>query len=211
MARYTDAVCRLCRRQGEKLFLKGTRCNTEKCAASKRAYPPGQHGQGGKRRSKLSNYGLQMKEKQKVKRIYGVLERQFKHYFKMAERSKGVTGITLLQLLERRLDNVIFRMNFASSRAEARQIVQHGLVCVNGKRVDIPAYVVKTGQEVSLKMKDPGQKRLNETFEALKDRTIPKWMEVDPKNFKCKITAIPTKEDVGYPIQEQLIVELYSK
>lgn len=208
MARNTGPSCRLCRREGMKLFLKGSRCNGEKCGITRRDFAPGQHGQI---RKKESNYGVQLREKQKVKRIYGVLERQFKHYFRMAERSKGVTGLTLLQLLERRLDNVVYRMNFASSRAEARQIVQHGLVCVNGKRVDIPAYVVKMGQEVLVKMKEPGQKRLTETFEALKDRTIPKWMEVDPKNFKCKITAMPMKEDVGFPIQEQLIVELYSK
>lgn len=208
MARYTGPSCRLCRREGVKLFLKGSRCNGEKCGVTRRDFAPGQHGQV---RKKESNYGTQLREKQKVKRIYGLLERQFRHYFKMAERSKGVTGLTLLQLLERRLDNVIFRMNFASSRSEARQLVQHGLVRVNGKRVDIPAYVVKMGQEVSLKMKDPAQKRLSETFEALKDRAIPKWIEVDPKNIKCKITAMPTKEDVGFPIQEQLIVELYSK
>lgn len=208
MARNTGPVCRLCRREGVKLFLKGSRCNGEKCGITRRDFAPGQHGQA---RKKESNYGVQLREKQKVKRIYGVLERQFKHYFRMAERSKGVTGITLLQLLERRLDNVIYRMNFADSRAAARQIVQHGLVRVNGKRVDIPAYVVKMGQEVSIKMKEPALKRLGETFEALKTRAIPKWMEVDAKNFKCKITAIPTKEDVGFPIQEQLIVELYSK
>ncbi len=208
MARNTGPSCRLCRREGIKLFLKGSRCNGEKCAVSRRDFPPGQHGQA---RKKESNYGTQLREKQKVKRIYGVLERQFRHYFRMAERSKGVTGITLLQLLERRLDNVIFRMNFADSRAQARQMVQHGLIAVNGKRVDIPAYVVKPGQEVSVKMKEAGQKRLTETFEEWKGRAIPKWMEVDPKNFKCKVTAMPTKEDVGFPIQEQLIVELYSK
>ena len=208
MARNTGPVCRLCRREGVKLFLKGSRCNGEKCGITRRDFAPGQHGQA---RKKESNYGVQLREKQKVKRIYGVLERQFKHYFRMAERSKGVTGVTLLQLLERRLDNVIYRMNFANSRAEARQIVQHGLVRVNGRRVDIPAYVVKMGQEVSVKMKEPALKRIGETFEALKVRTIPKWIEVDAKNFKCKITATPTKEDVGFPIQEQLIVELYSK
>ena len=191
-----------------KLFLKGTRCNGEKCGITRRDFAPGQHGQI---RKKESNYGVQLREKQKVKRIYGVLERQFRHYFRMAERSKGVTGLTLLQLLERRLDNVIFRMNFAGSRAEARQMVQHGLVAVNGKRVDIPAYVVRMGQDVSIKVKEPAQKRLTETFETWKGRAIPKWIEVDPKNFKCKITAMPTKEDVGFPIQEQLIVELYSK
>ncbi|MDD5428596.1 MAG: 30S ribosomal protein S4 [Candidatus Omnitrophica bacterium] len=209
MARNTGPSCRLCRREGIKLFLKGSRCNGDKCAVSRRTFAPGQHGQA---RKKESNYGTQLREKQKVKRIYGVLERQFRHYFKMAERSKGVTGVMLLQLLERRLDNVVFRMNFANSRAEARQIVQHGLVKVNGKRVDIPAYVVKAGQEVSIKMrKDAAQKKLAETFEDLKTRAIPKWLEVDAKNFKCKITAMPAKEDVGFPIQEQLIVELYSK
>ncbi|MDD5136083.1 MAG: 30S ribosomal protein S4 [Candidatus Omnitrophica bacterium] len=208
MARNTGPSCRLCRREGVKLFLKGSRCNGEKCALTRRDFAPGQHGQA---RKKESNYGVQLREKQKVKRIYGVLERQFRHYFKMAERSKGVTGLTLLQLLERRLDNVIFRMNFAGSRSEARQLVQHGRVSVNGKRVDIPAYVVKMGQEVSIVVKEPVQKRLGETFEALKDRAIPKWIEVDAKNFKCKVTAMPTKQDVGFPIQEQLIVELYSK
>lgn len=208
MARNIGPSCRLCRRENIKLFLKGARCMTEKCAIIRRAYAPGQHGQA---RKKESNYGMQLREKQKVKRIYGVLERQFKHYFKMAERSKGVTGITLLQLLERRLDNVIFRMNYANSRAEAREMVQHGFVCVNNKRVDISAYTVKLGQEISIKAKEAMQKRLAETREALKDRAIPKWLEVDAKNPKCKVTAMPTKEDVGFPIQEQLIVELYSK
>jgi len=208
MARNIGPSCRLCRREGVKLFLKGLRCNGEKCALTRRDFAPGQHGQA---RKKESNYGIQLREKQKVKRIYGVLERQFKHYFRMAERSKGVTGITLLQLLERRLDNVVFRMNLASSRAEARQIVQHGHVYVNGKRVDIPAYVVRMGQEVSIKVKESALKQLAETYEALKDRASPKWLEVDAKNFKCKVTAMPAKEDVGFPIQEQLIVELYSK
>lgn len=208
MARNIGPSCRLCRREGVKLFLKGSRCMTEKCAITKRAYPPGQHGQI---RKKESNYGMQLREKQKVKRIYGVLERQFRHYFEMAERSKGVTGITLLQLLERRLDNIIFRMNFANSRSEGRLIVQHGFVYVNGKRVDIPSYTAKLGEEVSIKAKEPMLKRLAETSEALKDRAVPKWLEMDAKNHKCKVLAMPTKEDVGFPIQEQLIVELYSK
>jgi len=208
MARNIGPSCRLCRREGMKLFLKGTRCNTDKCAISRRDFSPGQHGQI---RKKESNYGIQLREKQKVKRIYGVLERQFKHYFKIAERAKGVTGLTLLQLLERRLDNVIFRMNIASSRSGARQLVQHGFVYVNNKRVDIPAYTVKPGDEVAIKAKEPMTKRLTETHETLKDRAIPKWLEVDIKNVKAKITALPTKEDVGFPIQEQLIVELYSK
>jgi small subunit ribosomal protein S4 len=208
MARYTRPSCRLCRREEVKLFLKGAKCPTDKCPVSKRGFPPGQHGQ---LRKKESNYGVQMREKQKVKRIYGVLEKQFKHYFHMAERAKGVTGITLLQLLERRLDNIIYRMNLASSRAEARQIVHHGFVYVNGRRVDIPAYTVKVGDEISLKVKEPMLKRLKETQEALKDRLIPKWIGMDPSGLKCKIAVLPVKEDVGFPIQEQLIVELYSK
>jgi len=208
MARNVGPSCRLCRREGAKLFLKGSRCVTEKCAATRRGTAPGQHGQ---LRKKESNYGVQLREKQKVKRIYGVLERQFRHYFQIAERSKGVTGIMLLQLLERRLDNVIFRMNLANSRSEARQIVQHGLVYVNNKRVDIPSYTVKLGEDVVVKVKDSAAKAIRERFESLKDRALPKWMEVDGANLKAKITAMPTKEDVGFPIQEQLIVELYSK
>ena len=210
MARNTGPSCRLCRREGAKLFLKGSRCMTEKCAVTKRGTPPGQHGQG-QMRKKESNYGVQLREKQKVKRIYGVLERQFRHTFQIAERSKGVTGIMLLQLLERRLDNVIFRMNLANSRSEARQIVQHGLVYINNRRVDIPSYTVKLGAEVAVKVKEKSAKALRERFESLKDRAIPKWLEVDMQNLKAKVTAIPTKEDVGFPIQEQLIVELYSK
>ena len=208
MARNIGPSCRLCRRENIKLFLKGSRCLTDKCAVARRAYAPGQHGQ---MRKKESNYGVQLREKQKVKRIYGVLERQFKHYFKIAERAKGVTGITLLQLLERRLDNIVFRMNLANSRAEARQIVQHGFVYVNGKRVDIPSYTVKLNDEVSVKVKEDMRKRMGETFEALKDRLIPKWLEADAANLKTKIVAMPTKDDIGFPIQEQLIVELYSK
>ena len=208
MARDTGPSCRLCRREGVKLFLKGFRCMGEKCSMTRRDYAPGQHGQ---LRKKESNYGLQLREKQKVKRIYGILERQFKHYFKIAERAKGVTGLMLLELLECRLDNVIFRMNLANSRAAARQLVQHGFVYVNNKRVDIPSYTVKLGEEVSVKAKDPVVKRLNDTLEALKDRPVPKWLEADAKNLKAKVAAMPTKDDVGFPIQEQLIVELYSK
>lgn len=181
---------------------------TEKCAFTRRSVAPGQHGH---LRKKESNYGTQLREKQKVKRLYGVLERQFKHYFKTAERAKGVTGLKLLELLERRLDNVIFRMNFASSRSEARQIVQHGRVYINGKRVDIPAYTVKVGEEVSIKVKDPVAKRLKELFDSLKDRALPKWLSVDGANLKARVEALPKKDDVGFPIQEQLIVELYSK
>ena len=208
MARNTGPSCRQCRREGLKLFLKGSRCVSDKCAANRRAFPPGQHGQA---RKKESNYGIQLREKQKVKRIYGVLEKQFRHTFRIAERAKGVTGILLLQLLERRLDNVIFRVNLANSRSEARQIVQHGLVYVNNRRVDIPSYTVKPGQDVSVKTKDKAAKALRERFESLKDRAVPKWLEVDGQNLRAKVTAMPTKEDVGFPIQEQLIVELYSK
>ena len=208
MARNTGPSCRLCRREGAKLFLKGSRCVTDKCAISRREYAPGQHGQA---RKKESNYGLQMREKQKVKRIYGVLERQFRHYFQIAERSKEVTGIMLLQLLERRLDNVIFKMNLGNSRAEARQLVQHGRVYVNGKRLDIPSYTVKLGEEISVKVSEKHTKALNERVEVLKDRPTANWLEVDGKALKAKVTAMPTKEDVGFPIQEQLIVELYSK
>ena len=208
MARNTGPSCRLCRREGAKLFLKGSRCVTDKCALTRREYAPGQHGQA---RKKESNYGLQMREKQKVKRIYGVLERQFRHYFQIAESSKEVTGIMLLQLLERRLDNVIFKMNLGNSRAEARQLVQHGRVYVNGKRLDIPSYTVKLGEEISVKVSDKLTKALSERVEMLKDRPTAKWLEVNGKALKAKVTAMPTKEDVGFPIQEQLIVELYSK
>jgi small subunit ribosomal protein S4 len=208
MARNTGPSCRLCRREGAKLFLKGSRCASDKCAFNRRAFGPGQHGQI---RKKESNYGIQLREKQKVKRIYGVLERQFRHTFQIAERSKGVTGIMLLQLLERRLDNVIFRMNLANSRSEARQLVQHGHVYINNKRVDIPSCTVKLGQDVSVKATEKAVKAIRERLESLKDRAVPKWLELDAQNLKAKITAMPTKEDVGFPIQEQLIVELYSK
>jgi len=208
MARNTGPSCRLCRREGSKLFLKGSRCVSDKCAFNRRDFAPGQHGL---MRKKESNYGVQLREKQKVKRIYGMLEKQFRHFFRIAEKAKGVTGLTLLQLLERRLDNVVFRMNLAGSRSAARQIVQHGRVYVNGKRVDIPSYTVKIGEEITIKVKDPAKKRIAETFESLKDRAIPKWLEMDKANLKSKIVAMPTKDDVGFPVQEQLIVELYSK
>lgn len=209
MGRYTGAVCRLCRRQGEKLFLKGTRCQTEKCAASKRAYPPGQHGQG--RRQKLSNYGVQLKEKQKVKRIYGVLERQFRKYFKIASKTKGVTGKVLLQLLERRLDNVIFRMGLGISRSQARQIVRHNLVAVNSRRVNIPSYLVDKDDLVEIKAKDKAKIKIKDNLELSKDRTVPGWLEFNAAEMKAKVARLPEKTDIQQPIQEQLIVELYSK
>jgi len=209
MGRYLGAVCRLCRRQGEKLFLKGTRCQTEKCAASKRAYPPGQHGQG--RRQKLSNYGTQLKEKQKVKRIYGVLERQFRKYFKIASKSKGVTGKVLLQLLERRLDNVIFRMGLGISRAQARQIVRHNLAAVNSRRVNIPSYLVDKDDLVEIKAKDKAKIKIKDNLGLAKDRTVPGWLEFNAAEMKAKVLRLPEKGDIQQPIQEQLIVELYSK
>ncbi len=208
MARNTGPSCRLCRRENLKLFLKGSKCPTEKCPISRREYAPGQHG---KMRKKESNYGIQLREKQKVKRIYGVLEKQFRHYFRMAEKSKGVTGLTLLRLLERRLDNIVFRMNFASSRSEGRQLVQHGFVYVNSRRVDIPAFNAKIGDEVSIRVKEKQAKQLADRFEGLKDRMIPKWLVVDQKTMKAKVADEPSKDDIGFPIQEQLIVELYSK
>ncbi|MBU4252443.1 MAG: 30S ribosomal protein S4 [Candidatus Omnitrophica bacterium] len=209
MGRYIGAVCRLCRRQGEKLFLKGTKCQTEKCAAAKRAYPPGQHGQG--RRQKLSNYGVQLKEKQKVKRIYGVLERQFRKYFEVASKTKGVTGKVLLQLLERRLDNVVFRMGMGISRSQARQIVRHNLIAVNSRRVNIPSYLVDKDDLVEIKAKDKVKIKIKDNLELSKDRTVPSWLEFSAAEMKGKVLRLPEKTDIQQPIQEQLIVELYSK
>jgi len=209
MARYIDAVCRLCRREAEKLFLKGPRCNSPKCPISKRSYAPGQHGQ--QNRPKLSNYGLQLREKQKVKRIYGVLERQFRKYFKIASKSKGVTGKVLLQLLERRLDNVIFRLGWGVSRAAARQIVRHNFVYVNSRRVNIPSYLIAQDDIIQIKAKENAQKKVKENIELSSDRTAPAWLELDPQELKAKILRLPEKDDIPSPIQEQLIVELYSK
>ena len=209
MARYTASSCRVCRREGTKLFLKGQRCYTEKCGFDKRSYAPGQHGKG--QRTKLSNYGLQLREKQKVKKIYGILERQFRKYFQTASRSKGVTGSKLLELLERRLDNVVFRSCFASSRPEARQIVMHGHVLVNNRKVDIPSYSVKTGDIVVIKPKEKTTKRIKESVEKLKDRGFPSWIEVDKEGLKTKIARLPERNDMAADIKEQLIVELYSK
>lgn len=209
MARYTDAVCRLCRREVEKLFLKGPKCNTEKCPVTKRAYAPGQHGAG--RRQKLSNYGVQLREKQKVKRMYGVLEKQFRKYFAIAERTKGVTGKVLLQLLERRLDNVVFRMGVAVSRAQARQMVRHNMVNVNSRRVNIPSFLIDAGDEIEIKVKDKVMNKIKDNLELTKDRDVPKWLEFNRQDLKAKISRLPEKEDIRFTIQEQLIVELYSK
>lgn len=209
MARQRKPLCKLCRREGVKLFLKGSRCNTDKCAITRRSYAPGQHGQ---KRVKLSDYGIQMREKQKAKKIYGVLERQFKHYFSIAERSKGVTGEVLLQLLERRLDNVIYRLPFASSRQGARQLVRHGKVCVNNKKVNIPSYLVNEGDIVEVKTDEKLKKKIQDTAELTKEtRAVPAWLLADYANLKGEIKRFPIKADIGYAIQEQLIVELYSK
>lgn len=209
MARQRKPFCKLCRREGIKLFLKGARCNTDKCAVTRRAYAPGQHGQ---KRTKLSDYGIQLREKQKAKKIYGLLERQFRHYFAIAERSKGVTGEVLLQLLERRLDNVIYRLPFAASRNGARQLVRHGSVCVNGRKVNIPSYLADVGDVIQIKTDEKTKKRIQDTAELTKDtRAVPAWLESDYVNLKGQIKRLPIKADIGYAIQEQLIVELYSK
>jgi small subunit ribosomal protein S4 len=209
MARYTESSCRVCRRENIKLFLKGQRCYTEKCGFDKRSYAPGQHGKG--QRIKLSNYGLQLREKQKVKKVYGILERQFRKYFQTASRSKGVTGSKLLELLERRLDNVIFRACFASSRPGARQMVMHGHVLVNNKKVDIPSFSVKPGDNVVIKPKEKILNIVKESAEKLKDRGYPGWIDVDKAGLKAKITRLPERSDIAADIKEQLIVELYSK
>ncbi len=209
MARYIEARCRLCRREGMKLFLKGEKCNTEKCPLIKRPYPPGFHG---KRQSKPSYYALQLREKQKVKRMYGILERQFRRFFSQAAKSKGTTGETLLQLLERRLDNVVYRALFAFSRSQARQIVRHGYVFIGEKRVDIPSYLVEEGTVIQIKGKENMLKQIRQNIETnSKERSSPSWLSVDKNNLKIEILRLPQREDITIPINEQLIVELYSK
>ena len=209
MARRLTASCRLCRTEGDKLFLKGTKCTSSKCSLAKREYGPGQHGQS--RRRKPSNYAMQLREKQKAKRIYGMMERQFRNYFAKAERSKGATGEVLLQLLERRLDNVIYRACFASSLSAARQLVGHKFIKVNGRRVNIPSYQVSEGDEILLHGTDEQMKAINETRKVLEDRGIPEWLDVPEGKLSVKIKRLPTKNDSGREIQENLIVELYSK
>ena len=207
MARYTDAVCRLCRREGMKLFLKGERCYTEKCAIEKRNFPPGQHGKT--RKQKLAGYGVQLREKQKVKRIYGVLEDQFRRYFESADRTRGITGETLLQLLERRFDNVIYRLGLATSRAQARQLVRHGHFQVNGKKVDIPSYSLRSGDVVTIRPTSQKAPTILHAIEEVKGRGIPAWLSFD--GAAGKVVSLPTREQINLPVQEQLIVELYSK
>lgn len=208
MARYTGASCRLCRREGEKLFLKGERCYTNKCAVARRGYAPGQHGQN---RKKLSEYGIQLREKQKARRYYGVLESQFRKYFEMAVRKKGVTGENLLQLLELRLDNVIYRLGLATSRPEARQLVRHGHFMVNGSRVDIPSYITKLGDKITVAEKSKSSPKIKSILENTSGKVIPKWLEFDADNLTGKIVTLPSREDIDLPLKENLIVELYSK
>ncbi len=208
MARTTEAVCRLCRREGMKLFLKGDRCFKEKCAFERRGYAPGQHG---RRRSKVQGYGIQLREKQKVKRMYGVLERQFRNYFFKAAQRKGITGSNLLQMLERRLDNVVYRLGFASSRSMARQLVAHGHIQVNGRKVDIPSSLVAAGQVVSLKEASRKNEAIKICLDTAKGRGVPPWLELDADRFQGSVKQLPNREDITMPIQEQLIVELYSK
>ncbi len=208
MARYRESVCKICRRESLKLFLKGDRCYTDKCAFERRGYAPGQHGL---RRGKVSEYALRLREKQKVKRLYGLLENQFHGYFVKAERSKGVTGENLLSLLERRLDNVVFRMGFANSRSEARQLVRHNHFLINGKKVNVPSYLVKTGTVVELKEKSKKNLKINAALDAVNRRGIPEWLESSKETLKGTVKSSPQREYLTLPIQEQLIVELYSK
>jgi small subunit ribosomal protein S4 len=208
VARYIGALCRICRREGEKLFLKGDRCYTEKCAVERRKYPPGQHGQGYR---KLSDYGFQLREKQKVRKTYGLLERQFRRYFYDAERKKGITGEVLLQLMESRVDNIVYRMGFAPNRRRARQLVSHGHILVNGKKVSLPSYAVKEGDLVEVKESSKNIPEIVDSLSRSEHRGIPAWVEVDGVNLKGKVLRIPSRDEIQLPVQEQLIVELYSK
>lgn len=209
MARYIGAECKLCRREGVKLFLKGERCYKEKCAFERRNYAPGQHGQS--RRAKISEYSTQLREKQKLKRVFGVLERQFKNYFKKAEMAKGITGENLLQLLTRRLDNIVYEMGFASSRVQARQFVRHGHISVNSRRVNIPSYLVKSGDVIEVGEKSRQLEGIKAAVAAGEGRSIPKWLEVDRASFKGNVVSLPTREEIMLPVSEHLVVELYSR
>jgi small subunit ribosomal protein S4 len=209
MAKYTGPVCRQCRREGMKLYLKGDRCYTEKCAIDRRAYAPGEHGQYNRR--KTSEYGLQLREKQKARRVYGILEKQFRNYFVKAERQKGVTGENLIQLLERRLDNVVYRLGFASSRAEARQLVTHNHYTVNGHKANIPSILVKVGDVIQVKEKSLNSPKFIELKENIAHKTPPEWLDLDKENMTGKVLALPSKEHLDLPLEEHLIVELYSR
>lgn len=207
MARYTDAVCKLCRREGEKLFLKGDRCYSSKCAIDRRAYAPGQHGQG---RKKSSEYGIQLRAKQRARRYYGVLESQFHTYFEIAERKPGVTGENLLRILESRLDNIVYRAGFASSRAEARQLVVHGHFTVNGSKVDIPSYLCKAGDVISIKKSSRDSEKIKAVLESTSGRPVPQWIEVNDL-LEAKVVNLPNRDQIDVPVEEHLIVEFYSK
>jgi len=209
LARYRDAVCRLCRREQTKLFLKGQRCLTDKCEIEKRNFAPGQHGKS--RRPKIVGYGLQLREKQKLRRLYGILENQFRAYFERAARKKGVTGETLLLMLERRLDNVIYRLGLASSRAAARQLVRHGHVEVSGRKVNIPSFTVVPGQEIALREASRKMAAVQRSLDLSGGRNVPPWLQLDREGLKAKVISMPKREDVNFPIQEQMVVELYSK
>ena len=209
MARYSGPVCRLCRRERMKLFLKGDRCFKEKCAIERRGYPPGQH--GGRRARRMLGYGLQLREKQKVKRTYGVLETQFRNYFKEADRQRGITGENLLVMLERRLDNVVYSLGFAASRAQARQLVRHGHVQVDGRKASIPSMQVREGNTVSVKEASRKNEQIRSSVETARGRGVPEWLELDAESFTGKVQRLPVREDIKLPIQEQLIVELYSR
>ena len=209
MARYTGSVCRLCRRERMKLFLKGDRCFKEKCAIERRAYPPGQHGQ--RRGRRTMGYGLQLREKQKVKRIYGVQERQFRNYFKKADKKKGITGENLLVALETRLDNIVYSLGFGGSRSQARQLVRHGHILVDGKKTTIPSFQAKVGQVISVKESSRKNDFIRASVETARGRGVPEWLELDPENFTGKVLSLPVRDQIKIPIQEQLIVELYSR
>jgi len=208
MARYTDASCRLCRREGDKLFLKGERCYSNKCAIARRAYAPGQHGQSKK---KMSEYGIQLREKQKARRYYGILESQFKKYFEMASAKRGVTGENLLQILELRLDNAVYRLGFGASRAEARQMVRHAHFLVNGKKVNIPSYLLSVGDVIEVRENSRSLPHFKDVVENGSSRLVPKWLELNAQSLSGKVTTLPVRDDVDLPLREHLIVELYSK
>jgi small subunit ribosomal protein S4 len=208
LARYKDPVCRICRREGLKLYLKGDRCYTPRCSVEKRAYAPGQHGQS---RKKVSEYGLQLREKQKARRMYGLLEGQFRRYFDKAERQPGVTGENLLKLLERRLDNVVYRLGLGSSRNEARQLVRHGHFTVNGRKVNIPSFLVKVGDVVAVRAKSKESPRIKELMERAAEQTVPAWLEYDAEPAIARVVSLPVREQIDAPVQEHLIVELYSR
>jgi small subunit ribosomal protein S4 len=208
LARYTEAQCRLCRREAMKLYIKGDRCYSDKCAIERRNYPPGQHGQG---RGKMSDYGLQLREKQKIKRLYGLVEKQFKSYFKEADRQKGVTGTNFLVLLERRLDNTAYRMGFANSRSQARQLVRHSHFLVNGKKVNIPSYLLRPGDTVTVAEGSRNLAAINESMGALPRRGLPAWLDLDTSKYEGTFKVYPTREEMNLPVQEQLVVEFYSK